>query len=91
MRYFCFPCFIFENKVPRQPTFTTEGFKSWKRVNDGVICSLLIHVGSLTLPHNNVVKSTEDLMKVSGHINRVLNKKTVEEVQKNQLRLTTTI
>jgi len=25
---FCFPCFIFENKVPRYPTFTTESFKS---------------------------------------------------------------
>jgi hypothetical protein len=77
--------------VPRQPTFTTEGFKSWKRVNDGVICALLIHVGSSTSPHNNAVKSIEDLMKVSGHIDKVLNEKTVEKVQKNQLRLTTTI
>jgi len=39
-------------------------------------------VGSLTLPHNNVVKSTEDLMKVSGHINIVLNKKLLKKFKK---------
>ena len=88
---FCFPCFIFENKVPRHLTFTTEGFRSLKRVNDGVRCALLMHVGSPTSPHNNVVKSAEDLMKVSRHIDKVLNAQTVEEVQKNWLRLTTTI
>jgi hypothetical protein len=37
------------------------------------------------------VKSAEDLMKVSRHIDKVLNAQTVEEVQKNWLRLTTTI
>ncbi|XP_061961550.1 uncharacterized protein LOC133682280 [Populus nigra] len=88
---FCFPCFIFENKVPRYLTFTTEGFRSWKRVNDGVRCALLMHVGSPTSPHNNAVKSAEDLMKVSRHIDKVLNAQIVKEVQKNQLRLMTTI
>ncbi|XP_052309181.1 uncharacterized protein LOC18099599 [Populus trichocarpa] len=79
---FCFPCFIFENKVSRHLTFTTEGFRSWKRVNDGVRCALLMYVGSPTSPHNNAVKSAEDLMKVSRHIDKVLNAQTVEEVQK---------
>ncbi|XP_034897677.1 uncharacterized protein [Populus alba] len=88
---FCFSCFIFENKVPRHLTFTTEGFRSWKRVNDGVRCALLMHVGSPTSPHNNAVKSAGDLMKVSRHIDKVLNAQTVEEVQKNRLRLMTTI
>eukprot|EP00258_Populus_trichocarpa_P022501 XP_024438520.1 zinc finger MYM-type protein 1 [Populus trichocarpa] len=88
---FCFPCFIFENKVPRHLTFTTEGFRSWKRVNDGVRCALLMHVGSPTSPHNNAVKFAEDLMKVSRHIDKVLNAQTVEEVQKNRLRLMITI
>jgi hypothetical protein len=37
------------------------------------------------------VKSIENLIKVSRHIDKVLNVKTVEEVQKNQLRLMTTI
>jgi hypothetical protein len=91
MQYFCFPCFIFENKVPRHLTFTTEGFRSWKRVNDRVRCAFLMHVGSPTSPHNNAVKSIEDLMKVSRHIDKVLNAQTIEEVQKNRLRLMTII
>jgi hypothetical protein len=37
-----------------------------------------MHVGSLTSPHNNVVKSAENLMKVSRHIDKVLNAQTVE-------------
>ena len=37
------------------------------------------------------MKSAEDLIKASRHIDKVLNAQTVEEVQKNRLRLTTTI
>ena len=77
---FCFPCFIFENKVPYHLTFTIKGFRSLKRVNDGVRCALLMHVGSSTSPHNNVVKSAEDLMQVSRHIDKMLNAQTVGEV-----------
>ncbi|XP_061956134.1 uncharacterized protein LOC133678002 [Populus nigra] len=77
--------------MPHHLTFTTEGFRSWKRVNDGVRYALLMHVGSPTSPHNNAVKSAEDLMKVRRHIDKVLNAQTAEEVQKNQLRLMTTI
>ena len=50
-----------------------------------------MHVGSPTSPHHNAVKSAEDLMKVSRHIDKVLNAQTIEEVQKNRLRLMTTI
>jgi hypothetical protein len=50
-----------------------------------------MHVRSPTSPHNNDVKSVEDLMKVSKHIDKVLNAKTVEEVQKNRLQFRTTI
>jgi len=50
-----------------------------------------MHMRSPTSPHNNAVKSAKDLMKVSRHIDKVLNAQTVEEVQKNRLRLTTTI
>jgi hypothetical protein len=39
-----------------------------------------MYVGSLTSPHNNAVKFAEDLMKVSRHIDKVLNAQTVEEV-----------
>jgi hypothetical protein len=50
-----------------------------------------MHMGSPTSPHNNDVKSVEDLMKVSKHIDKVLNAKTAEEVQKNRLQFRTTI
>jgi hypothetical protein len=60
-------------------------------VIDGVRCVFLMHMRSPTSPYNNAVKSAKDLMKVSRYIDKVLNAQTVEEVQKNQLRLTTTI
>jgi len=82
---FCFSCFLFENKVSRHPTFTAKGFRSWKRISNRVRCALLMHVGSPTSPHNNVMKSAEDLIKISRYIDKVLNAKTVEEVQKNWL------
>lgn len=88
---FCFPCFIFENKAPLHPTFTTDGFNCWKRVNDGPRCPLLIHVGGHTSPHSNAVQCCQELMKVTGHIDKVLNAQSLEEVQKNRLRLKTTI
>jgi len=50
-----------------------------------------MHVGSPTSLHNNAVKFAKDLMKISRHIDKVLNAQTVEEVQKNRLRLMTTI
>ncbi|KAK1398115.1 Zinc finger MYM-type protein [Heracleum sosnowskyi] len=88
---FCFPCFIFENKSPLHPAFTTDGFNCWKKVNDGVRCPFLIHVGTPTSPHSNDVQNCEELMKVTGHIDKVLNAQSLEEVQKNRLRLKASI
>ncbi|XP_073061917.1 uncharacterized protein [Primulina eburnea] len=45
---FCFPCFLFEYKHPRNPAFTIDGFKYWKRVNDGDRCTFLMHIGCNT-------------------------------------------
>ena len=45
--------------------------------------STLIHVGLPTSPHRNVVYCVEELMKVTGHIGKVLNAQSLEEVQKN--------
>ena len=45
--------------------------------NDGVRCAFFMHVGSPSSPYNNAVKSVEDLMKVSKHIDKVLNAKNV--------------
>ncbi|XP_047309415.1 zinc finger MYM-type protein 1-like [Impatiens glandulifera] len=88
---FCFSCFLFQKKSPINPSFTIDGFNNWKRVNDGVKCPLLIHVGGPTSSHSNSVKCVEDLMKVSGHIDNILNAQSLDEVQKNRLRLKTTI
>ncbi|XP_073269732.1 uncharacterized protein [Primulina huaijiensis] len=88
---FCFPCFLFQGKEARYAAFTVDGFRCWKRVNDGKRCALLMHTGSPTSPHNNAVESMSALMNVSGHIDKVINAQTLEEVKKNRLRLTTTI
>ena len=66
--------------MSRHLTFTTEGYRSWKRVTNGVKYALLMHVRSPTSPHNNAVKFAKDFIKVSRHIDKVLNATTVEEV-----------
>ncbi|XP_057492457.1 uncharacterized protein LOC130778066 [Actinidia eriantha] len=73
------------------PTFVSDGFRNWKRVNDGTRCILLNHVGGPTLPHNNAVQSVEGLRNVARHIDKVINAQTSEEIQKNMLRLKATI
>ncbi|XP_047309641.1 uncharacterized protein LOC124913063 [Impatiens glandulifera] len=71
--------------------FQYSWFEKFPWVNDGVKCPLLIHVGGPTSSHSNSVKCVEDLMKVSGHIDNILNAQSLDEVQKNRLRLKTTI
>ncbi|XP_042443142.1 zinc finger MYM-type protein 1-like [Zingiber officinale] len=46
--------------------FVSEGFNSWKRVNDREKCAFLIHVGSLSSSHNRCVKCVQDLMNPKG-------------------------
>jgi hypothetical protein len=75
---FCFPCFFFENEVPYHLTFTIKGLRSWKKVSDRVRCAFFMHIRSPTSPHNNVVKSVKDLIKVNRHIDKVLNAKIIE-------------
>ncbi|XP_075479013.1 uncharacterized protein LOC142519883 [Primulina tabacum] len=84
---FCFPYFIFQGKDTRYPTFIVNGFRSWKRVNDVKRCALLMHVGGPTTQHNNAVQSMGVLMNVNGHIDKMMNAQTSEEVKKNRLRL----
>ena len=88
---FCFPCFIFEKDTSTQHAFTIDGFKSWKRVNDSKRCSFLVHVGGPNSPHNNAMNALHDLSKVTGHIDKVINAQSSEEIKKNRLRLTATI
>ncbi|XP_073152649.1 uncharacterized protein [Henckelia pumila] len=88
---FCFPCFLFQEKTARYSAFTVDGFRSWKRVNDGKRCAFLMHTGGPTSPHNSSLQSMSVLMNVSGHIDKLMNAQTSEEVKKNKLRLKTTI
>ncbi|XP_073015775.1 uncharacterized protein [Primulina eburnea] len=88
---FCFPCYLFELSEAQQSTFTIEGFKSWKRVNDGAKCAFLSHMGSSNSTHNKSSKSVVDLMNVTRHIDVVMNRETSEHIQKNRLRLAATI
>ena len=44
---FCLPCYLF-NKSSRcvgLEAFTIEGFRKWKKVNDGENCAFLSHIG----------------------------------------------
>ncbi|XP_073135836.1 uncharacterized protein [Henckelia pumila] len=88
---FCFPCFLFEHKNPRNSTFTIDGFKYWKRVNDGDRCTFFMHIGSNTSPHNKAVEYLNNLMNIPCHIEKVINAQSSEEKQNNRLRLTATI
>ncbi|XP_062167014.1 uncharacterized protein LOC133873313 [Alnus glutinosa] len=69
---FCHPCYIFAKKstgCPGSDAFTVKGFKNWKKVNDGMNCPLLGHVGTdPNSPHKIAVKCCEDLKNYSrGH------------------------
>ncbi|XP_074557570.1 uncharacterized protein LOC141813501 [Curcuma longa] len=90
---YCFPCFLFENTSNSlaRSALVSEGFNSWKRVNDGEKCAFLIHVGSLSSSHNRCVKCVQDLMKPKQNIDKVMNAQSAEEIVKNRLRLKATI
>ncbi|XP_022876937.1 zinc finger MYM-type protein 1-like [Olea europaea var. sylvestris] len=91
---YCFYCFLFSNdaNLSKSSALVTDGFNNWKRVNQGDKCAFLTHMGSTPSSfHNICVRRAEDLMRPSGHIDKVMNAITKEEVLKNRLRLKTTI
>ncbi|XP_047309720.1 zinc finger MYM-type protein 1-like [Impatiens glandulifera] len=88
---FCFPCYLFESGKSQQSAFTVEGFKSWKRVNDGGKCAILSHEGGSNSVHNTSSNLVVDLMNVTRHIYKVMNRESSEQIQKNRLRLAATI
>ncbi|GAV84278.1 DUF4371 domain-containing protein, partial [Cephalotus follicularis] len=73
---FCLPCYVFSCKPNNRfgaDAFTMKGFRNWKKVNDGKKCAFLNHVGSSpSSSHNIAVKSCDDLMAQSQHIDKVL-------------------
>ncbi|XP_022841898.1 uncharacterized protein LOC111365573 [Olea europaea var. sylvestris] len=77
---------------PNISSLVIVGFDSWKRVNQGSKCAFLIHVGTTYSSfHNGCKRSAEDLMKPTQHIDKVMHSLSNEEIQKNRLRLKTTI
>ncbi|PIA35272.1 hypothetical protein AQUCO_03600146v1 [Aquilegia coerulea] len=88
---YCFPCFLFETNPPKCHAYTIDGFNSWKGVNNSTKCSFLTHVGGPCSPHILAVRSCEDLMRASQHVNNLVIRQSKEDVMKNRLRLKTTI
>ncbi|GKU91669.1 hypothetical protein SLEP1_g5506 [Rubroshorea leprosula] len=93
---FCFPCYLFAKKPSGKQggveTFTSIGFKKWKQVNNGDKCKFLAHMGKdPNSIHNIAVKCLEDFKNQSCHVEKVLDKQSSQQIEKNRLRLKTSI
>jgi hypothetical protein len=82
---FCFPCYLFSKKFS---PFTSNGFRNWKKVNNGKDCAFLSHMGkSPNSSHNVALRCYEDFKNHSCHIENVLSKQTEQQILSNRLRL----
>ncbi|KAL3516074.1 hypothetical protein ACH5RR_022976, partial [Cinchona calisaya] len=88
---YCLQCFLFikPSNRPSQNAFTVSGFRSWKKVNDGVNCYFLRHASSTD--HKKGMKASHDLMNPLKHIGKIIKKKTTEQIARNRLRLQASI
>jgi hypothetical protein len=69
-----------------------KGFKNWKKMNDGMNCSLMGHVETdPNSSHKITVKCCEDLKNYSLHIGKLIEKQSSQEMKNNRLRLKTSI
>ncbi|XP_074574014.1 uncharacterized protein LOC141830490 [Curcuma longa] len=76
------------NKRSGFDVFTVQGYSDWKRVRNGKKCAFLTHVGSSPCSnHNNALRSCQDLLNQSGHVENIINVHTNKEREKNRLRL----
>jgi hypothetical protein len=86
---FCHPYYIFAKKSTCRPgsdAFVVKGFSNWKKVNDKRSCPLMAHVGrGPNSPHKIAVKCCEDLKNYSQHIGKLMEKKSAQELENNQL------
>ena len=91
---FCLPCFLFDKPTGNfgSHVFTKDGFRNWKKVNDGNNCSFLNHMGK---EPNSFHKASEqvmtDLMNQSQHIQNVLENFNSDQIASNRLRLKASI
>ncbi|KAL7150065.1 hypothetical protein ABFS83_05G083300 [Erythranthe nasuta] len=91
---YCLPCYLFASKQVARfgaNAFTVEGFGNQKKVNDGDTCFFLRHVGNHTSSHFISMKSCEDLMNQSRHIDKVMQRQSSVQILNNRLRLRTSI
>uniref|UniRef100_A0A2N9FWH9 TTF-type domain-containing protein n=1 Tax=Fagus sylvatica TaxID=28930 RepID=A0A2N9FWH9_FAGSY len=92
---YCLPCYLFGKKPTGRSgsdAFTVKGFDNWKKVNDGMNCPLVGHVGKdPNSPHKIAVKCYEDLMKHSRYVDKLFEKQLSKEIQDNRLRLKASI
>ena len=92
---FCHPCYTFAKQAtgrPRSDAFIVKCFNNWKKVNDGVNCPLMRHVGKdLNSLHKIVVRCCDDLKNNSCHIGKLIEKQSLQEMENNRLWLKTTI
>ncbi|KAL0011758.1 hypothetical protein SO802_006866 [Lithocarpus litseifolius] len=92
---YCLPSYLFGKKPigrPRSDAFISIGFNNWKKVNDGMNCPLIHHVGKdPNSPHKIAVKCCKDLKNCFLHIDKLIEKQTSKELDNNQLWLKTSI
>ncbi|QHO02198.1 Zinc finger MYM-type protein [Arachis hypogaea] len=82
------PVLLDEGRGAGSNAFIENDFRNWKKVNSGKECALLSHIGKGPNSfHHKALKSCDDLMKQSQHIDRLLHKQTSEEIEKNRIRL----
>ncbi|XP_052478049.1 uncharacterized protein LOC128033834 [Gossypium raimondii] len=91
---FCHPCYLL-NKLSGcagSRSFIIDGFRSWKKVNDGENCVLLSHIGNdPNSLHKKAIMQSRDLINQAQHILHVIEKQTSQEVANNRLILKTSI
>ncbi|OMO64377.1 hypothetical protein COLO4_32062 [Corchorus olitorius] len=81
-----------KSKHSGSDAFTVKGFRTWQKVNSGVNCPLLGHIGkSHNSPHQVAVRSCELLMKKAQHIDIVFSRQTSKEIENNRIRLKASI
>ncbi|QHO24342.1 zinc finger MYM-type protein 1-like [Arachis ipaensis] len=88
---YCLPCYLFaiESSINTGSNALIEdGFRNWKKVNNGKDCPLLNHIGKGPNSfHHRATKSCDDLMKQSQHVDTLMKRQTSEKIENNRRRL----
>ncbi|XP_075640504.1 uncharacterized protein LOC142612275 [Castanea sativa] len=91
---FCLPCFLFDKPTGNSGShvFIKDGFRNWKKFNDGNNCSYLNHMGKEPNSfHRASEQAMTDLMNQSQHIQNVLENFNSNQIASNRLRLKASI